>query len=321
MSKFFMLLISMNLFYEFSSGQNLCDFKGLVNNEQNKPIAGATILLSPGKKATITNENGVFVFNDLAKGKYIVEISFMGYQTHIDTVLIIKDLKYNIQLHLTALSLQEVVITDNYAEARKKEESLNMEIVNDEYLKQHLGSSLMNSLERLPGVSTIDIGSGQSKPVIRGLGFNRIVVIENNIKHEAQQWGADHGLEIDQYAIDHIEVIKGPASLMFGSDAIGGVIDVKNRKIPAEHSFGGTIDLSGKTNNDFLGTSVSLYGRKKSFFASVRATLLDYGDYKVPTDSVDIYSYRAALYKKQPAKSKEIRRGRTMRGNRQEPTE
>ena len=83
---------------------------------------------------------------------------------------------------------------------------------------------------------------------------------------------------------------------MYGSDAIGGVIDMKNRKIPAEHSFGGTIDLSGKTNNDFLGTSVSFYGRKKSFFASVRATLLDYGDYKVPTDSVDIYSYRAPLY-------------------------
>ncbi len=195
------------------------------------------------------------------------------------------------------MSLQEVVVTDNYAETRKKEESLNIEIVNDDYLKQNLGGSLMTSLERLPGITTIDIGSGQSKPVIRGLGFNRVVVVENNIKHEAQQWGADHGLEIDQYAVDNVEVIKGPASLMYGSDAIGGVIDMKNRKLPAENSFGGTIDLSGKTNNDFLGTSISLYGRKKWFFADVRATFLDYGDYKVPTDSVDIYSYRAALYK------------------------
>jgi iron complex outermembrane receptor protein len=193
--------------------------------------------------------------------------------------------------------LQEFVVTDNYAETRKKEESLNLEIVNDDFLKQNLGGSLMNSLERLPGVTTIDIGSGQSKPVIRGLGFNRVVVVENNIKHEAQQWGADHGLEIDQYAVDNIEVIKGPASLMYGSDAIGGIIDMKNRRLPTENSFGGTIDLSAKTNNDFLGTSISLFGRKKWFFASVRATLLGYGDYKVPTDSVDIYSYRAALYK------------------------
>ncbi|MFA6809280.1 MAG: TonB-dependent receptor, partial [Eubacteriales bacterium] len=77
----------------------------------------------------------------------------------------------------------------------------------------------------------------------------------------------------------------------------GGIIDMKNRKNPVENSFGGTIDLTGKTNNDFLGTSISLYGRKKWFFATVRATIIDYGDYKVPTDSVDIYSYRAALYK------------------------
>ncbi|HOL99121.1 MAG: Plug domain-containing protein [Bacteroidales bacterium] len=133
-------------------------------------------------------------------------------------------------------------MTDNYAETRKKEESLSIEIVNDEYLKQNLGGSLMSSLERLPGVSTMDIGSGQSKPVIRGLGFNRVVVVENNIKHEAQQWGADHGLEIDQYAVNNVEVIKGPASLIYGSDAMGGIIDMKNRKVPVENSFGGTID-------------------------------------------------------------------------------
>jgi len=90
---------------------------------------------------------------------------------------------------------------------------------------------------------------------------------------------------------------KGPASLMYGSDAIGGVIDMNNRKLPANNSFGGNLDLTGKTNNKLLGTSLSLYGRKNWFFANVRATYIDYGDYKVPTDSVDIYSYRAALYK------------------------
>ena len=155
----------------------------------------------------------------------------------------------------------------------------------------------MKSLERLPGVTTIDIGSGQSKPVIRGLGFNRVVVVENNVKHQAQQWGSDHGLEIDQYAVDNIEIIKGPASLMYGSDAIGGVVDMKNKNLPAENTFGGKIDLTGKSNNDFLGSSILLFARKKHYFANVRATILDYGDYKVPTDSVDIYNYRVPLHK------------------------
>jgi iron complex outermembrane receptor protein len=297
MKKFFMLIICMNIIYFSAYTQGKYKLSGVIVDENNKPLTGASVFLFPIKKGTITNGSGDFIINNLTKGKYTLEISFVGYKTLIDTVVLVGNKKYEFQLDVSALSLQEVVVTDNYSETRKKEESLNIEIVNDDYLKQNLGGSLMSSLERLPGVTTIEIGSGQSKPIIRGLGFDRVVVVENNIKHEAQQWGADHGLEIDQYAIDNIEVIKGPASLMYGSDAIGGVIDMKNRKIPTKNSFGGTIDLTGKTNNDFWGTSISLFGRKKWFFANVRATLLDYGDYKVPTDTVDINGYRAPLYK------------------------
>ncbi len=292
-----MLLLGMGILCSSANAQSYYELKAKVVDENNEALPGASVFLYPVKKGTVTDAKGNFVIDNLPKGKYAVEISFVGYKTLIDTIYLAGNKTYRFQLNAAALSLQEVVVTDNYAETRKKEETLNIEIVNDDYLKRNMGGSLMNSLERLPGLSTIDIGSGQSKPVIRGLGFNRVLVVENNIKHEAQQWGADHGLEIDQYAIDNIEVIKGPASLVYGSDAIGGVIDINKRSLPAENSFGGTIDLSGKTNNDFLGTSISLYGRKKWFFATVRATLLDYGDYKVPTDSVDIYSYRAALYK------------------------
>lgn len=297
MSKFFMCLLCMFIFYVESFGQINYALNGLVVNENNKPLTGASVLLYPVEKSTVTNAAGQFVFSELPQGSYAIEISFVGYKKYVDTISMHKNSFLPIQLEIANLSLQEVVVTDNYVENRKKEESLNIEIINETYIKQNLGGSLMNSLERLPGVTTIDIGSGQAKPVIRGLGFNRVVVVENNIKHQAQQWGSDHGLEIDQHAVDNIEVIKGPASLMYGSDAIGGVIDMKNRKLPLNNSFGGTVDLSGKTNNDLLGTSLWLYGRKDWFFATVRATYIDYGDYKVPTDSVDIYSYRAALYK------------------------
>ncbi len=295
MSKLVVLVLYMAFFYSLSFGQNYSVLKGIVVDENNQPLTGASILLNPIKTGMVTDINGQFVIDRLPKGSYIIDISFIGYKTHVDTILINKSISYKAQLEVANLSLHEVIVTDNYAENRKKEESLNVEIVNDTYLKQNLGGSLMNSLERLPGVTTIAIGSGQSKPVIRGLGFNRIVVVENNIKHEAQQWGTDHGLEIDQYAVDNIKVIKGPASLMYGSDAIGGVIDMKNRNLPTNNSFGGTLDLTGKTNNNLLGTSISLYGRKNWFFTNARATYINYADYKVPTDSVDIYSYRAAL--------------------------
>ena len=93
--------------------------------------------------------------------------------------------------------------------------------VSHEFLQQNFSGSLMQTLEAIPGVKAMAIGSGQSKPVIRGLGFNRLVISEDGIKHEGQQWGDDHGLEIDQFAIDRAEVVKGPAALLYGSDAIG----------------------------------------------------------------------------------------------------
>ena len=278
-------------------GQNGHMLSGRIHDENKEALPGASVVLKPGSEGTTTDADGSYAITGLLKGTYIIEISFIGYHKFTDTLIISRNTTYNAQMKLKSLNLQEVVIADNYDEIRKSEESLNIEIVNDDYLRQHSGGSIMKSLERLPGVSAINIGSGQSKPQIRGLGFNRVVVVENGIKHEAQQWGFDHGLEIDQFAVDHVEVIKGPSSLMYGSDAIGGVIDMRNRSLPQENTFGGTADLAARTNNGLLGGSLLVYARKKWFYVKVRATILDYGDFRVPTDSVDIYSYRVALYK------------------------
>ncbi|MFW6290647.1 MAG: carboxypeptidase-like regulatory domain-containing protein, partial [Mariniphaga sp.] len=190
---------------------------GKVTNAAGKPLPGASVRLTPGNRGAVTGANGRFVFNKLKKGEYVVEISFIGFQSFRETLLLTESQTINIALKEKVQTLQEVMVLDNYAEQRKKVESLNVEVVNDDFLKQHLGGSLMQSLARLPGISAMEIGSGQSKPAIRGLAFNRVVVVENGIKHEAQQWGADHGLEVDQFAFDRIEIIKGPSSLMYGS--------------------------------------------------------------------------------------------------------
>ena len=292
-----MLLVGMNILTYSVLSQSQYRLTGIIVDENSQPLTGASVFLYPLERGTTTDLQGRYSIIGLNKGEYEITISFIGYKTLVDSIIINDNKSYNFQLSVASLNLQEVIVSYNYSRTRQKEEPLNIEIVNDDYLKQNLGGSLMSSLERLPGVTTIEIGSGQSKPVIRGLGFNHVVVVENSIKHEGQQWGSDHGLEIDQYAVDVAEVIKGPASLMYGSDAIGGVIDLKNNKIPVDNTLDGAVDFVGKSNNGLLGASVSLYGRKKWFYAGFRATLIDYGDYKVPTDSVDIYSYRAPLYK------------------------
>ncbi len=271
---------------------------GIVTDEEGIPLPGASILISPGYQGVVTREDGRYSIAGIQPGAYLLTVSFLGYERHTDSLNIGGNYILNIRLEPFLQSLEEVAIIGEYALIRSKEEPLNLELVNDEFLKQNFGGSLMKSLDRLPGVDAFGIGAGQSKPVIRGLGFNRVVIVENGVKHEGQQWGSDHGLEVDQYAIDQVEVIKGPSSMMYGSDAIGGVIKLDQTDVPEPNSWGGTVDLGGRTNNALVGGSLGLYVRADKVYARLRTTYIDYGDYKVPVDSVDIYSYRAPLYKR-----------------------
>lgn len=194
------------------------------------------------------------------------------------------------------LELDEFVIV-SHGEQLKSSESISVELVRQDFIRENRGGSLMKSLERIPGVNVIGIGSGASKPLIRGLGFNQVLVVENGIKHEGQQWGADHGLEVDQYAADQVMIIKGPASFKFGSDAIAGVVDIRGKLPPAEDGVGGSVELGARSNNAWLGGSANVFARKDKWFAEGRVTVADYGDFRVPEDSVFVYDFGVALHK------------------------
>lgn len=127
----------------------------------------------------------------------------------------------------------------------------------------------MQAVENIPGVQAMDIGSGFSKPMIRGMGFNRVAVLENGIKQEGQQWGADHGLELDAFNVDAVNVMKGPASLLYGSDAMGGVIDIAPVLVPAENMLFGDVTLLGKSVNETIGASLMLGYQKKCMVYAV----------------------------------------------------
>ena len=208
------------------------------------------------------------------------------------------------------VSLKEVVVSGSSNKEIQMKSALNVVRANQKFIEENFSGSLMQTLSRLPGVQAMNVGSGESKPVIRGLGFNRVLVAENGIKHEGQQWGDDHGLEIDQYAIDQAEVIKGPASLTYGSDAIGGVINLKSNTMPLK-KFAGQVNIFGRTNNESIGSSVRLTGRNGKFWYKANATWMDYADYKVPADSIEYYSYWIKL------KDQRLRNtaGREMDGN------
>ncbi|MFB9053836.1 TonB-dependent receptor domain-containing protein [Formosa undariae] len=265
--------------------------KGTVLNANTlHPIEGASI--SGNHLFAVTSSTGDFTLEKVKKGDYTLTITSMGYATkvrmlHVNTEL--KDLI--VYLEESTTSLDEVEVRGKSKKRKVMETPVVSYNVSQEFLEQNRENSLMQTLSKIPGVSTISIGSGQSKPVIRGLGFNRVSVVQNGIKHEAQQWGNDHGLEIDQYGIENIQIIKGPASLVYGSDAISGVVDIQPNAIPTPHSFNGEVNLLGETNNDLISISAGLETRKDNWFYRARLTYRDYADYKVPTDKISYDNY------------------------------
>lgn len=298
MKRFFTFFIGVFLLTH-ASAQSY-KLSGKVVDTNNFPLRGAGVTLTNTLFRAATDSLGNFEISGISARSYEIMVSKEGFRDYNQPLSIRgRNAFITVVLHDKSHQLQEVVVTSNLGEQRKKEESLNIEVVSSSFIQRNLGGSLMKTLDRLPGIKTIGIGSGQSKPLIRGMGFNRVVVVDKGVKHEGQQWGADHGLEIDQFAAGEVELIKGAASFIYGSDAIGGVIDVKPPSVPEPATLGGSIDLIGKTNNNLYGTSVNLYGRSQHWFFDSRFTYQNYGDYRVPTDTIYVYDFAVQLHKNQ----------------------
>ncbi|PIB37488.1 hypothetical protein BFP72_08980 [Reichenbachiella sp. 5M10] len=242
----------------------------------------------------ITDVDGEFRFENVREASYHLHVSYVGYRAV--TVLVDSDdlsTYLIVPLSQTSLELSEIVVESNYYKNGPKEQTLSMEMLDSEYLMKNQRGSFVNSLEDLPGVSAISTGVGIAKPVIRGMGFNRVIVNDKGVKQEGQQWGGDHGLEIDMFDPGRVEVIKGPGSLMYGSDGLGGVINIFPPAIPQQQGLSGGFQMLYKTNNQLVGTSTHIQGRKKDWVYRVRLSTQDFGDYRVPADE---FNYNGTIY-------------------------
>lgn len=195
-----------------------------------------------------------------------------------------------------SLLLPDVVVTETYQQRQARKSALTVEVADKDFLRKHFTGNFMQAMQNIPGVQAMDIGSGFSKPMIRGMGFNRIAVLENGIKQEGQQWGADHGLELDAFNIEAVNVLKGPASLLYGSDAMGGVIDITSPTVPADNSVFGDVSLLGKSVNETIGGSLMLGIKKNAWYSHIRYSEQHFGDYRIPTDSIVYLTQRIPIY-------------------------
>ena len=257
-----MVMIFTISFVNFAFATKLAEIKGKITDAAtNEPLSGATIYISDLKAITVSTSNGEFVLKNIpAKGKFLVEVRYVGYKTSSQLVDLNSSQSLNFALEVSVIESAEVVITGTPFSSNNKTNSLAVVSVNREKLAQAAGTNLVDAISKVPGISQITTGGAISKPSIRGLGYNRVLTIVDGAREEGQQWGDEHGIQVDQFSAARVEILKGPASLLYGSDALGGVINIIDDFVPAEGDFNGNFTTNYASNNGLSASSLMLQG-------------------------------------------------------------
>ncbi|GMQ31902.1 TonB-dependent receptor [Algoriphagus taiwanensis] len=221
-----------------------------------------------------------------------IEISHVGFEKRTVHFPQLKNLKGEILLISSSQDLEEVSVLGRKEALGTLSSSLSTLQVSKEQMLNQQSITFAGALENLPGVQAMNVGVGISKPMIRGLSFNRILIEDSGIKQEGQQWGADHGLEIDPHTSGDVEIFKGPVSLIFGPDALGGVVKIHPTPAPETDGITGAITLDAQSNSRLIGSSINLLARKGQYFGLGTLSVLGHGDYEVPADR---YTYAGYL--------------------------
>ena len=263
----------------FIKGNAQNKIEGKVTDAVNEPLIGATVFLPGLNKGTVTNQAGEYLIINIPNGKIKIQFSFVGYNTEIKSIEISKpENKVNALLTIAIIESQEVVITGGYVSSQH-ENAVKIDVLKSKDIALSGTPNFMELLTQVPGVDMIAKGQGVSKPVIRGLSMNDILVMNNGVRIENYQFSENHPLGIDDNDVERVEIIKGPASLLYGSDAIGGVINfIKDKPAPTGKILG---DYRMQLHSNTLGmnNSLGLKGTSKNLFGGFRFGHKTHADY------------------------------------------
>ena len=243
---------------------NTASLSGSVTEKATgRPIPGATVYINDLKLGAVTDTSGHYSFHNLPSGKFLVEARSVGFKALTITVSINGATEQNFELAENVVEESEIVVTGLSKATQIRRSPIPIVSVGHSTLATNLNTNIIDAITKVPGVTAVTTGPNISKPYIRGLGFNRILTLYDGIRQEGQQWGDEHGVEVDQYSIDRVEVVKGPASLSYGSDALAGVVNLIPTQPPADGRTVGDILAEYHTNNKMFGGSAYLSGSKK----------------------------------------------------------
>jgi iron complex outermembrane recepter protein len=255
---------------------------GTISDNTNNPIPGAVVSMPEIHKEANSDKDGNFVLTNLPQGNFKLIVSFMGYETQTKTVTLSgNELQVSFVLAEAVTHMDEVIVSNVF----KRLQSQNVMKVEQESIKslqQKGATTLIEGLATIPGVSQVSTGTSIGKPVIRGLSGNRVLVYSQGVRMENQQFGEEHGLGLNDSGVESVEVIKGPASLLYGSDALGGVLYFNPEKFANPNDF--KADFNQRLFSNTLGSNTSL-GLKTStdkWKFLVRGNYNTHSDYQIP---------------------------------------
>lgn len=254
---------------------------GTVTGAQNQPIIGVSIYAPELHKGTSTDENGNYSLSNLPNGKIKLTFAYIGFATQNKILnLQNKENTLDIILDETEFLMDEVIVSTAFNKIQSQN-VMKVEHSTIKEMQQKGTATLIEGLETIPGVSQISTGTSIGKPVIRGLSGNRVLVYSQGVRIENQQFGDEHGLGLNDAGVESVEVIKGPASLLYGSDALGGVLYFNPEKFADTNTFKG--DFSQRLFSNTLGSNTSLglktSGKNWKFLA--RGTYNTHSDYAI----------------------------------------
>lgn len=255
----------------------------VIDGETKDPLPGALITIPDLKISVVANVSGNFTFNNIPeKGRFLVEVRFIGYKTLIQTVDLSQTSSLVFELFPSTIEAKEVVVTGTAFSSDNRKNSTAVSSVTKDQLVNRPSGNLVDAIAKVPGVSQVTTGGGISKPVIRGMSYNRVVTLVDGAKQEGQQWGDEHGIEVDQYSAERVEVLRGAASLLYGSDALGGVINILEPLPSPEGQIRGELLTSYQFNNGLSGSSAMLKGNHNGFVWRARGSYKNAYSYNAP---------------------------------------
>jgi len=278
----------MLLFSNYLVGQELhspCSFKVkiAVVDPQGKPLTFVNVGVIGQSLGGSTNEEGILNFYNLCKDTYAFQFSRIGWEADEVTFLIEKDTSILMVLKESGIMLDKITVL-GYGDKLGK--TTIKEVLDLETLRSNMGFGLAESLKQLPGVQTLNTGASISKPIIQGLHSNRVLILQNGVRQEGQQWGSEHAPEIDPFLSTKIQVIKGAGSIRYGGDALGGIILVEPPALKKEEGIDGELHLQGMSNGQMGIASGQLNGNyslgKLPIAGRIQGTLKNGGNMHTP---------------------------------------